>query len=53
MRRLKAAWPEHLKSVRARVMDHLDNLDTDALLATLDAIVEAAQRGSDRSRPAR
>jgi DNA-binding MarR family transcriptional regulator len=41
MRRLEAAWPAHLASVRARVMDHLDTLDPRALLSALDAVVAA------------
>ena len=52
MQRLRAAWPDHLRSVRARVMDHLDGLDREALLAALTAIVEACEQESHRFRPA-
>ncbi len=38
MRRLQSAWPHHLASVRARVLDHLRDLDPRLLLQALDAI---------------
>ena len=41
MRRLEAAWPPHLASVRARILDHLDGVDAGPLLAALDAIGQA------------
>jgi DNA-binding MarR family transcriptional regulator len=45
MKRLREAWPEHLKSVRTRVMDHLAGLDPKALTAAFDCIVEASGPG--------
>ncbi len=38
MHRLETAWPAHLASVRARVLDHLNTIDPRALLNALDAI---------------
>jgi DNA-binding MarR family transcriptional regulator len=43
LERLEAAWPDHLRSVRARVMDHLDRLDPAALLDVLTTIVAASE----------
>ena len=42
-RRLEEAWPEHLLSVRRRVMDQLAGLDVEALTAAFDGIVEASE----------
>jgi DNA-binding MarR family transcriptional regulator len=44
MRRLETAWPLHLASVRARVLDHLDALDRHEFLIALEAIAEACAR---------
>jgi DNA-binding MarR family transcriptional regulator len=51
MNRLRAAWPEHVRSVRARIMDHLDVLDREALLAALTAIIAACEQDSHRYGP--
>ena len=50
MQRLEAAWPDHVTSVRARVVDHLNALDPRALLSALDAIVAACAK-DPQSRP--
>jgi DNA-binding MarR family transcriptional regulator len=44
MRRLETAWPAHLASVRARVLDHLANIDDRALLSALNAIGDACAK---------
>ncbi len=43
LKRLEEAWPEHVVSVRRRVMDHLAGLDPKALTAAFDCIVEASE----------
>ena len=43
MKRIKAAWPDHVESVRARVLDHLAPLDRDALIAALTAVAAASE----------
>ncbi len=43
LRRLQEAWPEHVVSVRRRVMDHLAGVDATALTAAFDRIVEASE----------
>jgi len=43
LKRLQDAWPEHVVSVRRRVMDHLAGLDPTALTAAFDCIVEASE----------
>jgi DNA-binding MarR family transcriptional regulator len=45
MRRLEAAWPAHLASVRARVVDHLDALDSRELRSALEAVAKACTTG--------
>ncbi len=42
LRRLQAAWPAHLASVRARVVDHLDTLDPRLLQSALEAVAMAS-----------
>jgi DNA-binding MarR family transcriptional regulator len=44
LRRLEAAWPTHLASVRSRVLNHLEALDLGPLLEALDAIGLACGR---------
>ncbi len=41
--RLQEAWPDHLASVRRRIMDHLADLDPEALTAAFAGIVEASE----------
>jgi DNA-binding MarR family transcriptional regulator len=48
--RLEAAWPGHLASVRARVMDHLGDLDLGVLIRSLNAVAEACERDRPRRR---
>ena len=43
LKRLQEAWPEHVVSVRRRVMDHLAGLDPKALTAAFNCIVEASE----------
>ncbi len=42
LKRLEEAWPEHVVSVRRRVMDHLAGVDPQALTAASECIVEAS-----------
>jgi DNA-binding MarR family transcriptional regulator len=41
--RLEEAWPDHLLSVRRRVMDQLAGVDATALTAAFDHIVDACE----------
>ena len=42
--RLREAWPDHLASVRRRVMDHVTGLDLQTLTAAFADIAEASER---------
>lgn len=50
LQRLKDAWPDHVTSVRARVMDHLTGVDLDALTRDLEAVAAACERPPPRRR---
>ncbi|MCW2765954.1 MAG: hypothetical protein JWO11_1913 [Nocardioides sp.] len=50
MERLKDAWPDHLASVRARVMDHFRDLDLEVLTRDLEAVAAACESDSPRRR---
>ncbi len=41
--RLREAWPDHLASVRRRVMDHLAGLDLQSVSAAFAGILEASE----------
>ena len=43
LERLQQAWPDHLESVRRRVMDQLADVDPKALTAAFDGMVEACE----------
>ncbi len=47
--RLREAWPEHLASVRRRVMDHVTGLDLRTLTTAFADIAEASERQVTRS----
>ncbi len=47
--RLREAWPEHLASVRRRVMDHMTGLDLRTLTTAFADIAEASERQVTRS----
>ena len=42
--RLREAWPDHLASVRRRVMDHVTGLDLQTLTAAFADIAETSER---------
>jgi DNA-binding MarR family transcriptional regulator len=50
LQRLKDAWPDHVTSVRARVMDHLRGVDLAALTRDLEAIAAACESPAPRRR---
>lgn len=53
--RLRQAWPDHLRSVRTMVMDHLQGVDLVALTEALNSIIDKnGMRGPvTRQRPRR
>jgi DNA-binding MarR family transcriptional regulator len=46
--RLRTAWPEHLRSVRRVIMDHLQDLDLATFATALNAMIDNNAPGSRR-----
>lgn len=44
LQRLAKAWPEHLRSARSRVVDHVDPAQLQALTGVMESLLPAAER---------
>jgi DNA-binding MarR family transcriptional regulator len=47
--RLRSAWPEHLRSVRRVIMDHLQGLDLPAFATALNSMIDNNASGGRRA----